>query len=310
MEKIISTVGLPRQEWLKKRKTGIGGSDAGVVCGLNPYSGAMQVYADKTSDEISDYDNEALRQGRDFEDYVAKRFMEETGKKVRRANALYRNEQYPFMIADVDRMIVGERAGLECKTVNLYNADQWKDGQIPPHYMIQCYHYMAVLDLDCFYIAALIFGKQFIWRQIERDEEMIMNLRTIEKDFWENHVMKRIPPAPDGSEASDRWIRQAFPEAEKSAPIPLYGFDERLERRKEVLELMKKLEMEKSQIEQELQMYLGDSEAAQNEKYSILWKNVVSSRLDTTRLKKEEPEVYQKFAVKNSSRRLTIKEIA
>ena len=30
-----------------------------------------------------------MRQGRDLEEYVARRFMEETGKKVRRANAIY-----------------------------------------------------------------------------------------------------------------------------------------------------------------------------------------------------------------------------
>jgi putative phage-type endonuclease len=79
------------------RKTGIGGSDAGAICGLNPYSSPMKVYQDKTSSTISNEDNEAMRQGRDLEDYVARRFMEETGIKVRRSNYMYRNEEYPFM---------------------------------------------------------------------------------------------------------------------------------------------------------------------------------------------------------------------
>ena len=42
------------------------------------------------------------------------------------------------MIADVDRLIVGEDAGLECKTASAYNADKWKDGDIPLHYVMQC----------------------------------------------------------------------------------------------------------------------------------------------------------------------------
>ena len=142
MKKTVSTLGLEHTEWLKYRKRGIGGSDAGAICGLNPYRTAMEVYQDKITDVTEDCDNEAMRQGRDFEDYVARRFMEATGKKVRRANAMFCHEEYPFMLADVDRMVVGENAGLECKTANLFMADKWKDGNIPESYLIQCLHYM------------------------------------------------------------------------------------------------------------------------------------------------------------------------
>ena len=79
---------LSREEWLKMRKEGLGGSDAGAVCGLNPYASPMSVYQDKTSPAISDQDNEPMRQGRDLEDYVARRFTEATGLKVRRSNAM------------------------------------------------------------------------------------------------------------------------------------------------------------------------------------------------------------------------------
>lgn len=307
MKKLISTLGLPREEWLRFRKKGIGGSDAGAVCGVNPYISPLQVFADKTSEEISVYDNEAMRQGRDMEDYVARRFMEATGKKVRRANAMFQDERYPFMLADVDRLIVGERAGLECKTVNLYCAEQWKDGQIPEHYRLQCYHYMAVLDLDCYYIAALLFGKEFVYQKIERDEEMIHDLQMVEKDFWYNHVLPGIPPAPDGSEAANEWIRDRFPEARSGSRIPLYGFDEKLKRRQEVSELMEKLKREKEQIEQEVKLYLGDAEEAENSLYRVTWKNTESSRFDTNGLKKEHPDMYEKYCRRSVCRRLLVK---
>ena len=77
----IPTTGMTHEEWLKERKNGIGGSDAGAICGLNPYRSPLAVYQDKTSTETDDTDSESMRQGRDFEDYVARRFMEETGKK-------------------------------------------------------------------------------------------------------------------------------------------------------------------------------------------------------------------------------------
>ncbi|MCI8548835.1 MAG: hypothetical protein HFJ38_08160 [Bacilli bacterium] len=140
----ISTTGMDRKTWLKLRKSGLGGSDAGAVCGLNPYSSPANVYLDKISDEIKDKDNESMRQGRDLEEYVAKRFTEETGLKVRRSNKLYRSSEHPFMLADVDRLIVGENAGLECKTATAFQAEQWKDRKVPTHYLIQCLHYMAV----------------------------------------------------------------------------------------------------------------------------------------------------------------------
>ncbi len=123
----ISTKNMAREEWLRIRKTGLGGSDAGAVCGLNPYVSRMAVYRDKVSDETELEDNEAMRQGRDLEEYVAQRFMEETGLKVRRSNKMYRSVEYPWMIADVDRMVAGGGAGLECKTVSAYNKDRWAD---------------------------------------------------------------------------------------------------------------------------------------------------------------------------------------
>lgn len=161
MYDVISTAGMSRDDWLKLRKTGIGGSDAGALCGLNPYRSVMNVFESKTSDGLNETDNEAVRQGNDLEDYVARRFCEATGLKVRRSNAMYRSREYPFMIADVDRLIVGGKAGLECKTASAYNADKWKDGAVPEHYLLQCYHYMAVTGKREWYIAVVILGKEF-----------------------------------------------------------------------------------------------------------------------------------------------------
>lgn len=58
------------------------------MCGLNLYRSPMAVYWEKTTDTLDLSDNEAMRQGRDLENYVAQRFIEETGKKVRRSNKM------------------------------------------------------------------------------------------------------------------------------------------------------------------------------------------------------------------------------
>ena len=306
MKKIISTLGIDKEEWLRYRKQGIGGSDAGAICGLNPYRTAMQVYQDKVTDFTENIDNEAMRQGREFEEYVARRFMEASGKKVRRANAMFCSEEYPFMLADVDRMVVGENAGLECKTASPYMADKWKDGKIPLSYEIQCHHYMSVCHADAWYIAVLIYGREFKYYKIERDEELIANLIRIEQNFWENHVQKKIMPPPDGSKAADSVIAEYYRQTTGEI-IQLNGFDEKLRRRQEIMEVMERMETEKRQIEQEVKMYMGTAEIAENQQYRVSWKEVSASRLDERRLKEEQPQIYEQYRKETASRRFSVK---
>ena len=306
MKKLTATLGLDKEEWLRCRKQGLGGSDAGAVCGLNPYRTAIQVYQDKTTDEIEDIDNEAMRQGREFEDYVARRFMEATGKKVRKANFMYYDEEHPFMLADVDRMIVGENAGLECKTASPYMAEKWADGKIPLSYKIQCLHYMSVCKADAWYIAVLIYGREFKYYKIERDEEMLADLIQIEKDFWENHVLKKVLPKPDGPELADSVIAEYFKKSREET-VALTGFDEKLNRRQELSEMIESMGTEKRQIEQELKLFMGEAELAESGQYRISWKPVSSQRLDEKRLKEERPEVYEKYRKTTQYRRLMVK---
>ncbi len=306
MYETISTKDMSHEEWLKIRKTGIGGSDAGAVCGQNPYVSAMEVFRDKTSKETEEIDSESMRQGRDLEPYVARRFMEETGLKVRRSNVMYRSRENPFMIADVDRLLVGRDAGLECKTASAYNAGKWKDGRIPPHYLIQCLHYMAVTGKKEWYIAVVILGQEFQYRRIAWDSRLIGDLTAVEKAFWENHVETGVMPQPDGSKACDEMLSRYYGRARTESSIPLVGFDEKLERREQLIEMMDRLEREKKTIEQEVKCFMGDNERAFSDKYSVSWKNVESMRLDTKRVKKEHPELYQDFSAATVTRKFTV----
>lgn len=307
MTEQLPLTGVSHGDWLRLRKTGIGGSDAGAICGLNPYSSPMTVFRDKTTEQLSEEDNEAMRQGRDLEDYVARRFTEATGLKVRRSNVMYRSKEHPFMLADVDRLIVGQDAGLECKTASAYNADQWKDGGIPPHYLIQCHHYMAVTGRKAWYLAVVILGLGFQYTRIDRDEEMIRNLISIEEEFWKNRVVPKIMPEPDGSKACDEVLEQYFRISRKGSAIPLIGFDEKLDRRMEIGRLISKLEREQTQIDQEIKLYLKENETACSERYRVSWVNVETARLDAKRIKAEQPELYRKFSHVASSRRFQVK---
>lgn len=299
---------LDRSDWLKLRKTGIGGSDAGAICGLNPYSSRMSVYRDKTCEtEDEQEDNESIRQGHDLEEYVAQRFTEATGLKVRKSNFMYRSVENPFMIADVDRLVVGEDAGLECKTASAYNSDKWKDGDIPLHYIMQCYHYMTVTGKKTWYIAAVILGQKFVYRRLEWDDDLISQLIEAERYFWTEHVEKGIMPDPDGSKACDEVLEKYFHTSRKESSIELVGFDERLDRREQILSQIAELEKEQKQIEQEVKLYMKDNESAFSDNYRISWSSIETTRLDTKRIREEKPELYQDYAKVSSSRRFQIK---
>ena len=191
-----------------------------------------------------------------------------------------------------------------------YSADKWKDGHIPESYQIQCHHYMAVTGAKAWYIAVVILGREFLWQRIERDEELIQNLISIEKDFWQNHVIPQIMPEPDGSSSSEELIQQYFGKAQFDKVIPLTGFDEQLKRRNEIAELMDKLDTEKKTIEQKIKVFMQDAEVAENDHYRISWKNSTSNRIDTTRLKAEMPDVYTHFCKPTQSRRFLVKAVS
>lgn len=303
----IPLTGMDNEGWLRLRKSGIGGADAGAICGVNPYSSAMTVFKDKTSKEIEELDNEAVRIGHDLEDYVAQRFMEATGLKVRKSNFMYRSRRHPFMIADVDRLVVGQDAGLECKTASAYNADRWAEGNIPLHYVMQCYHYMAVTGKRTWYIAAIILGREFTYRKLEWDDELINSLTGIEEAFWNGHVAPGIIPPPDGSKACDEVIGQYFHTAKKASSIKLVGFDEKLRRREEILSFISELQEEQEQIEQEVKLFMKENELASSDAFRVSWKNIDTTKLDVKRIKEERPELYADYGKTTHSRRFEVK---
>ena len=304
---IADTKKITHEEWLALRKQGIGGSDAGAVCGLNPYSSPMKVFRDKTGGMTEETNHEAVRQGHDLEGYVAQRFMEATGKKVRRSNFMYCHEKYPFMIADVDRLVTGEDAGLECKTANAYNADKWKDGKIPLHYVVQCYHYMAVTGKKTWYIAAVILGMDFVYYKLEWDNALIRQLIETEKNFWLKHVAAGKMPEPDGSDSCNEVLKQYFPAAGKGSLLELHEFEGKLGRREEILLQIEELKKEQCRIEQEVKLQMGGHGLAASGKYRISWGNVDTARFDTKRFKEAEPELYQNYTKVTTSRRFRVK---
>jgi predicted phage-related endonuclease len=102
-------------------------------------------------------------------------------------------------------------------------------------------------------------------------------------------------------------LEKYFHVAKKDSTVELVGFDEKLERRQEILAYIEELQSEQKQIEQEIKLFMQDHEQAVSGNYRISWSNVDTTRLDTKRIKQEMPEVYADYAKTTSARRFSVK---
>lgn len=305
---LLATKDLSREEWLRARMAGIGGSDVSAIAGLNKYKSPMSVYLDKIGESpIEDMTSEAAYFGTLLEDVVAQEFTKRTGMKVRNRFAILQHPNHPYMLANVDRMIVGKREGLECKTASEYLKGEWEGDEVPTPYLLQIQHYMAVTGYEAWWIAVLLGGNKFIFKHIERDEEIIQYLIKLEGDFWANHVIKRNPPEFDGSEASSKLLQALYPQAEPKSEIQLDKSVETLiEARDTYIEDITALETKKKEIENQIKAQMGENEIGHVGSRTVKWSNVTTNRIDTKTLKAEQPELYAQYTKPSVSRRFSI----
>lgn len=300
---------MTREQWLALRQIGIGGSDAGAILGVNKWKSPFQVYMDKIEPYYEEQ-SEAAYWGTELEDMVAKEFEKRTGKKVRRNNRVLQSVDNPFMIANLDREVVGENAILECKTANAYLAKEWEGDEIPASYIVQVQHYMAVRGSEKAYIAVLIGGQRFLWKEIPRDEEFIKFLIEQEKKFWNEHILTLIPPALDGSSAAEKYLKERYKESDPELTVDLRAkYNNEIEELLSIKEQIKRMEEVVTAIENNIKNELGAAEIGYTPRYEVSWKSVTSNRLDSKLLKKDHPEIAEKYTKPSVSRRFTIKEM-
>lgn len=284
-----------RDVWRQTRNLGIGGSDAGAIMGMNPWKSKYQLWLEKTGqaepEDISG--KESVYWGTVLEAPVADRFAELTGKKIRRAGMM-QNVKDPWMLANVDRLIVGEKAGLECKCTNAFSVKDWKEDNLPDSYYWQCQHYMMTTGLPVWYIAVLIGGNSFDYKAVPRHDDDIKALYEAEEEFWLKNVKEGIMPDIDGSELTQKALEAQYP-GKNSDPIELpseaaailqlyYDFDKQYKEAKAAAEEQKN----------KLCAMLGDYEIGFIGDKKITWKRYDGRiTVNAKKLKKDYPEIYK-----------------
>lgn len=289
MSEITKVKTANREEWKALRSHYIGGSDAAAVVGLNPFSSRYSLWAEKTGRVPGFEGNLATEVGTYLEEFVAKKFEAETGKKVRRANQSFFNSAYPWAIANIDREIVGENAGLEIKTTSEMNLKKFKGGEYPARYYAQMVHYLAVTGKKRWYLAVLIGNRAFQWFVLERDEDEIAALMEAEKDFW-RLVERDIPPEADGMEATGEAISAIYPESAEGS-IDLFIHRAQLARYIDLGERIRELEAFRDEAANIVKAYMGSAERGECEGFTASWKSSTRSTFDAKRFMKDHPEM-------------------
>ena len=322
--KKIPTKDMSREDWLKERKKGIGGSDVACVLGLNKYKSAFALYNEKKSEELEDFDNEAMRVGRDLEEYVASRFTELSGIKVRHENASLINEDFPFIRANVDRLCVGVKAGLECKTASTWNAKNFGKGEFPVNYYAQCVAYMAVTGLPDWYLAVLVMGKEFKVYKLTRDKDcdcpewcecaVYVGADEIEalveacRDFWCEHIEKNVPPAVFNSNDDEAISSACNPDSGQE--IDMTGYLDKLTELTNLKRQIDELTAQKKQLEGEIKMFMGDCGKGYADGYKVSFTKQSRTTYDVKRFIEDNPNIdLEPYKKVSASTRLTIKTI-
>lgn len=311
MRVIANTKNMDHKQWLSYRPLGIGGSEASTTVNQNPYQTKFGLYLEKRGEIPAFEGNEFTKWGTKLEDIIATEFKEQNDIWVQRKNFILQHDKHDFMIGNIDREIFHPDKGrgvLEIKNSGFYMGQAWENEQAPAQYILQMQHYLGITGYEYGYFATLIGGNKYHQIEIERDDEIIEILIEAEAKFME-HVNKGIEPELTGTDAEAEILKRLYPEATQTEPLPLEATAaELIKKRQELKEQLKIQDEELKSVENQLKNMLGDYEKGMIDNSIVVWQNISSNRVDSTRLKKEFPDIYNKVTKISKYRKFDIKE--
>lgn len=302
----MNTKDMTHNDWLEARRKGLGGSDAGAILGLNKWSTPLDVYLDKIGQAEPIEDNDAMYWGRTLEDIVATEYTKRTGNKTRRINKILQHKDHDFILANLDRDLISSKGILECKTA--LRSDGWgEDGsdEVPDSYLAQVMHYMAVTNSEFADLAVLIGGRDFRIYTIKRDDDLINEIVKREVAFWNDHVLAEVAPDPvSTADFNNRW-----PKDNGESVVADHNQEQRVNTLRQIKNKIKDLNSSAKELESEIKKEMADASSIIDVEGNplVTWKQRVSKRLNTKRLKEEQPEIYDQYAAESSSRTFLIK---
>lgn len=188
------------------RRLILGGSDIASIFGVSPWKSALDLYEEKTAAEVIEpiiepERDKLYRRGKKLEPWVMELLEEERGIFIQKRNQRYSDAQYPWMACEIDFEYM-DSEGLcngDVKTISPFAAGEWgaeDTDEFPLYYCLQFLWGMMVTGRPKCLVAALIGADDLRVYQVQRDEELIAEMRRRAVQFWFENIEKRIPPPP------------------------------------------------------------------------------------------------------------------
>lgn len=302
-----------RAEWLEQRANGIGATDIAAIAGLSPWRDSYSLWLSKKNpSQEEDEETPAIVAGRLLEDAVAKWYERESGNVIIKSSAgdwLAQSPENELLRCSPDRFYrrLGGGVGiLECKTCR----KAFDPEQLPPHYVAQVQWQMLVTGLRHATIAWLASGIDFGYAEVSYDEAYAQSLKRAAIEWWRRFMDGSEIPEPQTADT----VKLRYPQPVAAATIA--DDDELAAWRslKEVNAKIKELEGEKKRLSDVICSAIGGNDslviADENGGAATLatYKSQNSTRLDSARLQKEQPDIFVKYSTMRSTRVLRIKE--
>lgn len=316
---IYSTVTQSDDEdsWLKARTKGIGGSDVGAICGVSQFTSARQIYLSKTEQfqdalKPGEAAKERMHFGHMLEPVVANEYARRTGANLVTVNATLHHKDYPWALANIDRLIVddeGKPIGiLECKTTGEYNNDDWSEGELLLSYLYQLNWYMWVMGIKQGALACLVGGNKFYYYDVFRNDELLNKtiIPTVKK-FWFENVLALVEPEMQSTDTE--FVNMTYASVVKNSEIVLNDdVANDLARtvfncKAQIKELTETMEEAQNRIKDRLK----DHEIGYTKDFTVKWSPRSQSRVDADKLKVTFPEIYKQVLKKIEFRAMYVK---
>lgn len=296
-------------EWHALRRQGLGGSDAGAVLGVSPWTSPYALWAEKTGRVVRQVSNAATHWGTLLEPIVADEFARRCPDEViALPRGVYRSNTHQFALATPDRLILRDSKPvgiLEIKTANHRNERYWEDAP-PVYYQAQVAWYQWVTGLKEGKLAVLIGGQDY--REYDLPWEPVLGdaLATLASAFW-HHVETDTPPPVDGSRATSDALAHMFQTATDSV-CSLDHLAELIHQRVALVDERDAIETRITEIDNRVKEALADATIGTLRGETVVtWRNVTTSRVDVTRLRRDRPEIASEYTTTTSSRRFVWK---
>ncbi len=304
---VVNTQNLSREEWLHHRRKGIGGSDVAALAGISRWKDAFTVFMEKTGQDIPRAPSEAMYWGTILENVVISEFKKRTGLKVDSCPALLQHPEISYLLANVDGIVTdekGQQGVLEAKTAHAFSRSEWRGENLPSEYQLQLQHYLMVTGLSFGYIAVLIGGQEFLYTKIQRDNDMIRMILSMEGAFWQNHVLTAVPPDP--TPHSKELLSLLYPGTTKEAlSLPqealtwIHQYQDHQHQEKTAA-------YHKEEAAVKLKALMKNHERAKRENYTVKWTRVSHKRFDLQAFQKEHPLLAQAYTKTGQYRRFSL----